>query len=173
MTTHTKQTQHTTAEVPLRMFLEKIVINAGVGRLSSQPNFEDKTLPRIKADLSLLSGQAPQVRRVKKSIAGFKTREGQIVGLRITLRGRKMFDFFERLVMIVLPRVKDFRGIDLKAIDAGGTLNLGLREQLVFSEIDPENATLIFPLQVTIVPRSKNREVALDAYRRFGVPLKR
>lgn len=172
MTTHTKQTQHVIAEAPLRIFLEKIVINAGVGRLSSQPNFEDKTLPRIKADFSLLAGQAPQVRRAKKSIAGFKMREGQIVGMRATLRGRKMVDFFERLVMIVLPRVKDFRGIDLKVIDAGGTLNLGLREQLVFSEINPEDATLIFPLQINIVPRSKNRGAALDAYRRFGVPLK-
>ena len=159
-------------EAALRQFLEKVVINVGVGRLSTQPNFEEKALVRVKADLALLSGQAPHVRRAKKSIAGFKIREGQIIGVRATLRGRKMVDFFERLVMIVLPRVRDFRGIDLKAVDAGGALNIGLREQLVFSEINPEEATLIFPLQVNIVPKLKNRKAALDMYRHFGMPLK-
>lgn len=156
-----------------KQFFEKIVVNTGVGRLSQQPNFEEKILPQIKRDLALLAGQESHVRRARQSIAGFKTRQGQIVGLRITLRGRKMVDFFERLIMIVLPRVRDFRGIDLGAIDGGGSLNIGLKEQLVFPELNPEESTLIFPMQITLVPRRKNRDAAVAAYRRFGMPLKK
>ena len=156
-----------------RQFLEKIVINSGVGRLSQQPNFEEKILPRVKQDIAAISGQMPHVRRSKKSIAGFKMREGQIVGVRATLRGKKMVAFFNRLIMIVLPRVRDFRGINPKAVDAGGVLSLGLREQLAFNEINPEESTLIFPFEVSIVPRRKDRAEALAAYRDLGVPLKK
>lgn len=166
----TKKESHTSADP--RGFLEKIVINAGVGRLSQQPNFEEKTLNQIKKDLALLAGQQPHVRRARKSIAGFKIRQGQIVGLRITLRGKKMVDFFNRFIMIVLPRVRDFRGIDLKSVDEGGVLNVGLKEQFAFPEINPEHSPIIFPLGVSLVPRHKNREAALATYRRFHVPLK-
>src|SRR3989344_4698917 len=96
----------------LSRFLEKIVINAGVGRLSQQPNFEQKIQPQIVRDISAIAGQMPDLRKAKKSISGFKTREGQIVGVRVTLRRTKMVDFFERLITIVLPRLRDFRGID-------------------------------------------------------------
>jgi len=171
-TAKAKTIQSTTAESP-RVFFEKIVINAGVGRLSQQGNFEEKILPQIKRDLATLSGQAAEPRPATKSIAGFKMREGQIVGLRITLRGRKMVDFFKRLTMIVLPRVKDFRGIELKAVDSHGILSIGLREQLVFPEINPEDSVLIFPLQVILVPKGRSREAALKIYRDLGVPLKR
>jgi len=134
-----------------RAFLEKIVINVGVGRLSQQSNFEEKILPQIMRDIAVIAGQAPRVRRAKKSIAGFKVREGQIVGVCVTLRGRRMVDFFNRLIMIVLPRVRDFRGIDPKVVDNGGVLNVGLREHLVFNEINPEESTLIFPLEISVV----------------------
>ncbi|MEK7193722.1 MAG: 50S ribosomal protein L5 [Patescibacteria group bacterium] len=153
--------------------LEKIVVNAGVGRLSQQPNFAEKALQQVKKDIALITGQVPEERSVKRSIAGFKVREGQVVGLRVTLRGKKMVDFFNRLVMIVLPRVRDFRGIDLTAVDQGGVLNIGIREQVVFSEINSEESTLVFPLQVNIVPRDKHRDAAIEIYRRFGVPLKK
>lgn len=154
-------------------FLEKAVINAGVGRASQQPNFEDKTLPQILKDVSLVAGQRPQVRRARKSIAGFKIREGQIVGLRATLRGRKMIDFFERLITIVLPRVRDFGGLDPRTVDQGGALSIGFREQYVFPEIVPEESPFSFSLEVTLVPRRKKRDAALDAYRKLGVPFKR
>lgn len=153
-------------------FLEKIVVGAGVGRLSSQPNFEEKTLPQISRDLSLIAGQKPHVRQAKKSISGFKVREGQIVGLSVTLRGRKMVDFFERLVKVVLPRVRDFKGIDTKAIDAGGALSIGIREQFVFPEVKPEQSPVSFSLGVSLVPKKKNREEALKEFREVGTPLK-
>ncbi len=163
----------TSEKISARAFLEKIVINVGVGRLSQQSNFEEKLLPQIMRDVAVIAGQAPRVRRAKKSIAGFKVREGQIVGVCLTLRGRKMVDFFNRLIMIVLPRVRDFRGIDPKVVDNGGVLNVGLREHLVFNEINPEESTLIFPLEISVVPCRRDRAAALKAYRELGVPLKK
>jgi large subunit ribosomal protein L5 len=154
-------------------FLEKIVIDAGVGRLSQTPNFEDKTLLQVSRDLADITGQKPQVRHAKQSIAGFKIREGQIVGLRITLRRAKMVDFFERLITIVLPRVRDFNGLPLTNVDAGGTLNMGVREQLVFPEISPEHSPVAFSLGVSMVPRLRNRTGALAEFRRLGVPLQK
>lgn len=157
----------------IKSFLEKVVINTGVGRLSQQSSFEDKVFPLIANDLATITGQKSQIRKVSKSIAGFKIREGQIVGARVTLRQEKMVDFFERLIKIVLPRVRDFSGIPSSHVDQGGVLSIGLREQLVFPEINPEDTTLIFPLQVIIVPRVKNREKALETYRALGVPFKK
>lgn len=170
-----KQTikQETGKRKELRTFLEKIVIDAGVGRLSQTPNFEDKTLVQVSRDIAAVTGQAPQIRRAKKSVAGFKIREGQIVGLRATLRKAKMVDFFERLVTIVLPRVRDFSGLEIGNIDQGGTLNLGIREHLVFPEIAGETSPVTFSIGVSIVPKQKNREKALEEFRKLGVPLKK
>jgi ribosomal protein L5 len=119
----------------MRAFVEKVVIDAGVGRLSQQPSFEEKILPQVMRDIAAVAGQTPQVRKAKESIAGFKVREGTIVGLRVTLRREKAVDFFERLITIVLPRVRDFGGLEHSAIDQGGTLNVGVRDHLVFPEI--------------------------------------
>lgn len=156
----------------IRGFLEKIVVNSGVGRVSQQANFEEKILSQITKDISILAGQKPQIRQAKKSIAGFKVRQGQIVGLRATLRGGKMVDFFERLITIVLPRVKDFKGIDLKNVDSGGTLSIGFREQYVFPEIVAEESPYAFALEVTLVPRRKKRDASLAAYKKLGVPFR-
>jgi large subunit ribosomal protein L5 len=153
--------------------IEKIVVNAGVGRLSQQGNFTEKILPQVIRDLGLLAGQKPQFRSAKKSIAGFKIREGQVVGLRVTLRGRRAVDFFERFLRIVLPRVRDFSGISRRAVDAHGILNVGLKEQLVFPEINPEDSPVIFPLGVNIVPRTKNRAAAMGFYEELGVPFQK
>ncbi len=153
--------------------IEKIVVNAGIGRLSGQPQFEEKLLPAVVADLAAVTGQKPASRAAKKSIASFKMREGQIVGLVTTLRRRKMTDFLTRLVGLTMPRVKDFRGLDLKSVDESGNLNVGFRDQTVFPEIDSEKTKVNFGLQVTIVPRIKNREKAIALYRSLGVPLKR
>lgn len=167
MPTHTDK-----KKFAIRQAIEKIVVNAGVGRASAQPGFADKGLKDISRDLAALAGQEPQTRPAKKSIAGFKTREGQIVGLKTTLRGAKMVDFFERLITMVMPRVHDFRGINLSSVDAGGTLNIGFREQFVFPEINPEESQTAFSLGVNIVPRKKSRSAAIEEYRKLGMPLK-
>jgi large subunit ribosomal protein L5 len=154
-------------------FLEKIVINAGVGRASQQPNFEEKVLTQITRDIASLSGQKPQVCRSRKSIASFKVREGQIIGVKVTLRRAKMVDFFERLITIVLPRVRDFAGIAVSNIDKNGVLNIGFREQFVFPEIHPEESLFTFSLGLNIIPKKRNREESLALYRELGVPLKK
>lgn len=154
------------------LFLEKIVVDIGVGRASTQPGFTEKILPQIMRDAASLSGQKPQERPSKKSIAGFKVREGQVVGLRITLRRAKMLDFFERLIKIVLPRVRDFNGIKLSAIDKGGVLNVGIREQYPFPEIVPEQSPISFSLGISAVPRLRNRENAVEKFKKLGVPLR-
>lgn len=154
--------------------IEKIVVNNGIGRLSQQPNFEEKILPEIMKEIALITGQKPIVSRAKKSIAGFKIREGQIVGLKTTLRGGRMFDFLDKLIRIVLPRLRDFRGIDLKNIDANGNLNIGLKEQAVFPEINPETIKFDFGLEISVaVANVKKREEAIELYRLLGVPLKK
>lgn len=174
MTSRSKNTAAQSARArEIRQFLEKIVINAGVGRMSQHPAFESKLLPQVKRDLGLIAGQAPHERFAKKSIAGFKLREGQVVGLRATLRRKRMVDFFERLITIVLPRMKDFRGLTPRAADRSGILSIGFREHLVFPEINPDEAEVIFSLQVNLVPRRKDRQAVLEEYRRFGVPLKK
>jgi len=154
-------------------FLEKIVIDVGVGRLSAQPNFQEKMLPNILRDLSAMSGQKAQIRLSKKSIAGFKMREGQVVGLKTTLRRKKMVDFFDRLIRIVLPRVRDFGGISPESIDEHGVLNIGIRDHLVFPEINPEQSPTSFSLGVTLVPWARARDAATLKFRNFGVPLKK
>ena len=151
----------------------KIVINVGVGRLSSQSSFDEKILPGIIKDLSLITGQRPVVCKAKKSIAGFKIRAGQAVGLKVTLRGHRMADFLERLIKITLPRLRDFRGVDFKNIDSGGNLTIGLKEQTVFSEITPENSLIDFGLEITIVSNAKDKEGAIELYKKLKIPLKK
>lgn len=153
--------------------LEKIVVNIGVGKLRNLQQFDDKILPEIEKEVALITGQKPARRGAKQSIAGFKTREGDVVGLQITLRRKKMNDFLNKIIRIVLPRVKDFRGIDIKNVDTHGNLNIGLREQTVFPEIVLEKSRTSFGIQVTCVPRSRNRAHAIDFYKSVGVPFKK
>jgi large subunit ribosomal protein L5 len=120
-----------------------------------------------------MTGQQPQIRRATKSIAGFKIREGQVVGVRVTLRREKMVDFFERLITIVLPRVRDFGGLNLSAVDHGGVLNVGIRDHVVFPEISPEQSPIVFALGVSVVPKVKNHDKAMAMYKKLGVPLKK
>jgi len=153
--------------------IEKIVINVGIGKLRGQNQFEEKILKEIIDEVALLSGQKPITRKAKKSIAGFKIRKGDIVGLQVTLRRKRLWDFLTKLIHIVLPRVKDFKGIDLKNIDKSGNLNIGLKEQFIFPEINPEKSKVNFGVEVTIVLKTKKRDEAIDFYRKIGVPLKR
>lgn len=171
MTIHKKQPN--TQDIAVRNFLEKVVIDVGVGRLSQQPNFEEKALVQVTNDVASITGQRPQARRAKKSIAGFKTREGQIVGVKVTLRRKKMVDFFEKLVKIILPRVRDFTGIEQKNIDNAGVLNLGIKEHTVFPEINPEKSPITFSFGIAIVPKKRKRDEAVKTYFELGVPLRK
>lgn len=174
MTEHKQKTSHADPRrAEARAFLEKIVVDAGVGRLGQQPSFEEKILPQVVRDIAAMTGQKPQLRRAKESIAGFKLREGQIVGLRVTLRGEKMVDFFERLITIVLPRVRDFGGLEHSAIDQGGTLNVGLRDHFVFPEISPEESPVSFSLGASIVPKKKDHDISFEKFKALGVPMKK
>ncbi len=153
--------------------IEKIVVNIGIGKLTQRPQFKDKVLPEVIKELSIITGQKPALRQAKKAIANFKTRTGDPVGLQVTLRGTRMEDFFKKLIHLALPRVKDFRGISVDHIDEHGNLNIGFREQYVFPEINIDHSTVNFGLQVTVVPKNKNREKAVDFYKLSGVPLKK
>lgn len=152
--------------------LEKIVIATGVGRLRQRPQFEENLLPEIVKELGLITGQKPMIRKAKKSVAGFKVREGDIVGLKVTLRGQKMKDFLSRLIGFVLPRIRDFRGIDAKSIDAQGNLTIPIREHIVFPEINSDEVKIDFGLEVTLVSSTKSSEDGLNFYKELGVPLK-
>lgn len=151
--------------------LEKIVVNCGIGRLSQQAQFEDKVLPEVVKEIALITGQKPETRTARESISGFKVRKHQIVGLRVVLRHDRMADFLERVTNAVLPRIRDFQGIDPKKIDEAGNLNFGIKEQNVFPEIVPEESKVNFGIQITVVPKEKNRVKAEALYRQVGVPL--
>lgn len=153
--------------------LEKIVVNSGIGRLSTQPNFEDKILPELIKNISLITGQKPAIRLAKKSISGFKLRKGDVVGLKTTLRRKRMFDFLTKFIKIILPRVRDFRGIDLKSVDKSGNLTIGIKDYLVFPETTPEQSRINFGIELTITPLIKKRDFAIELYKKLGVPFKK
>ncbi len=155
-----------------RNHLDKIVVSAGVGRLRQNPQFEEKILPAIVEELGLITGQRSAARPAKKSIATFKLRQGETVGLITTLRGKRMNDFLKRMVNISIPRVRDFRGIDLKNFDKRGNLTVGFREYTVFPEINAETSKVNFGLQVTLVTDTKTKEEGIEFFRSIGLPIK-
>jgi large subunit ribosomal protein L5 len=149
--------------------LEKIVINVGVGRATQQPSL----LEAAVRDLTIISGQKPLVTRAKKSIAGFKLREGNAIGAKVTLRGDRMWEFFDRLVSLAIPRIRDFRGLPTKGFDGRGNYTFGITEQLIFPEIDYDKVDTPRGMDVTIVTTARiNSEgrALLDA---FGFPFRR
>jgi large subunit ribosomal protein L5 len=153
--------------------IEKVVINVGVGSQRGQAHFDEKILPEIESEMARITGQKPSRRTSRKSEAGFKMRAGDVVGLKVTLRRRYMQDFLSRLINIILPRVRDFRGLDPKIIDKEGNLNIGLTDQFAFPEVDPNTSKVSFGLQITVVPKvRKKRKETIDIYRSLGVPLK-
>ncbi len=147
----------------------KVVINVGVGKMVK----DDKFIAKAKKDIALLSGQKPVARQAKKSISGFKLREGVDIGLMVTLRGKRMYDFIDRLIHVALPRSKDFRGIDSKNFDGNGNLNLGIKEHSIFPEVTYESLKDIFGLEVTVVTSARNREKGIALLRLFGFPIKK
>ena len=149
--------------------IEKAVINIGSGRAAAAPKLREK----IEKDIALITGQKPAWRLARKSISGFKVRQGMTVGFISTLRGKRMYDFIDRLISIALPRSRDFRGIEISSFDGQRSLNLGVREQIIFPEISYESSKDIFPFQVTITTTAKTREEGLELLRLIGFPLKR
>ncbi len=154
--------------------IEKVVVNTGFGRLifGKTPEEQKKIYEPILEDLTLICGQRPILTKAKKSIAGFKTREGMPIGAAATLRRKKMYDFLERLIQIALPRSRDFRGIDSKSIDKKGNLTIAVKEHIAFPEILPERAKTIFGLEITVVTTTKSQEEGLELLKLLGFPIK-
>lgn len=146
--------------------LEKIVINMGVG--DAIQNI--KTLDSAKSELSLITGQWPAIGRAKKSISSFKLRKDQAIACYVTLRGKRMHEFYDRLVNIVLPRVRDFRGVFSRSFDGRGNFTLGIKDQLVFPEIDYAKVEKSRGMNITIVTSAKNNEQAYGLLKKLGMP---
>ena len=149
--------------------LDKIVVNMGVGDATSN----SKLLEAAMNDLEAITGQKPVATRAKKAIAGFKVREGQAIGCKVTLRGENMYNFLDKLISITLPRVRDFRGISSKAFDGSGNYTLGLTEQLIFSEIEYDNVVKVRGMDIVFVTTAKTNEEAYDLLKGFGMPFKK
>ncbi|HFD39196.1 MAG TPA: 50S ribosomal protein L5 [Anaerolineae bacterium] len=148
--------------------LEKIVVNVGLGEALQNA----KALDSAVQDITVITGQRPVVTRARKSIAGFKLREGNPIGVKVTLRGNRMWDFLDRLCNIALPRQRDFRGVSPDAFDGRGNYSLGLREQLVFPEVDYDKIDKIRGMEITIVTTARTDEEGYHLLRLLGMPFK-
>ncbi len=148
--------------------VEKVVVNMGVGDAVGNP----KLLDAAVADLTRISGQKPVVTRARKSIAAFKIREGMAIGTSVTMRGQRMYDFLERLLWVALPRLRDFRGLSPDSFDGRGNYSLGLREQLVFPEIEYDKVEKIRGMDITIVTTAHTDEEARELLRLLGMPFR-
>ena len=149
--------------------LEKIVVNIGVGDATTN----SKLLDAAVAELELITGQKPVVTKARKSIASFKLREGQPVGVKVTLRGENMYVFLEKLIKVALPRVRDFRGVSKTAFDGKGNYTLGLKEQLIFSEIEFDNVVKVRGMDIVFVTTAKTNEEALELLSLLGIPFRK
>ena len=148
--------------------LEKIVVNMGVGEAAQ----DSRRLDGAMEDLARITGQKPQLRRARKSIAGFKIRDGMPVGARVTLRGERMWEFLDRLITIALPRVRDFRGISPRSFDGRGNFALGLREQTIFPEVSYDSIDTTRGLDVAVVTTAETDEEARELLRMLGMPFR-
>jgi large subunit ribosomal protein L5 len=148
--------------------LEKIVVNMGVGKA-----LQDKNRMEQAADqLTQLTGQKAQVRQARVAVSGFRLRENNEIGCRVTLRGSRMYEFLDRLISIALPRIRDFRGINPKSFDGHGNYSMGLAEQQVFPEIDPDKVTFVQGMDVTFVTSTNKDDEARELLRGFGMPFR-
>jgi large subunit ribosomal protein L5 len=148
--------------------LEKVVVNMGVGEAVQNP----KALEAAVNDLQVITGQKPIITTATKSIAAFKLRAGMKIGCKVTLRGDRMYDFVEKLINIVLPRVRDFRGVSPKSFDGRGNYTLGLREQVIFPEIDYDKIDKVRGMDITVVTTAKTDEEARELLRLMGMPFR-
>ena len=149
--------------------LQKIVINTGLGEALSNK----KTIENMSKQLAIITGQKPSPTKARKSIATFKLRKGETIGLKVTLRGKRMYDFFERLVTIVLPRIRDFRGVSGKGFDDQGNYTLGLKEQIIFPEIDYDKIDKIRGLEITFVTKTKDKKKTKKLLEHLGMPFEK
>ncbi|WP_342574437.1 50S ribosomal protein L5 [Solibacillus sp. FSL K6-1781] len=149
--------------------VEKIVINMGVGDAVQN----SKALDVAVEELTIITGQKPVVTKAKKSIAGFRLREGQAIGAKVTLRGERMYEFLDKLISIALPRVRDFRGVSKKAFDGRGNYTLGVKEQLIFPEIDYDKVSKVRGMDIVIVTTANSDEEARELLTQFGMPFQK
>ena len=149
--------------------VEKIVINMGVGDAVQN----SKALDAAVEELTIITGQKPVVTKAKKSIAGFRLREGQAIGAKVTLRGERMYEFLDKLIAISLPRVRDFRGVSKKAFDGRGNYTLGVKEQLIFPEIDYDKVSKVRGMDIVIVTTANSDEEARELLTQFGMPFQK
>ena len=161
-----KYSYKTVMQVPK---LEKIVINIGAGDAAGN----SKLLDAAVADLTKISGQKPVITRARKSIAGFKLREGQAIGCKVTLRGENMYNFMDKLISIALPRVRDFRGVSPKAFDGRGNYTMGIKEQLIFSDIDYDDVVKVRGMDIVFVTTAKSNEESFDLLNGLGIPFRK
>jgi large subunit ribosomal protein L5 len=148
--------------------IEKVVVNMGVGEAVQNSRALDGAIN----DLTIITGQKPQVRRARKSVAGFKIREGMPVGVRATLRNERMWEFLDRLISVALPRVRDFRGITDRSFDGGGNFAMGLKEQLIFPEISYDSIDAVRGMDVVIVTSAQTDDEARELLRQIGMPFR-
>lgn len=146
--------------------LQKIVINVGCGEAAH----EAKVLEGVQKDLMLITGQKPVVTRAKKAVSNFKIREGDAVGCKVTLRRKRMYEFFDRLLNVALPRIRDFRGLSPKSFDRGGNYSFGLQEQLIFPEIQFDKVVATMGMDIVIVTTASNRDEAFELLKGFKFP---
>ncbi len=149
--------------------LIKAVMNVGFGKLSK----EAKIVETVEQVVKAITGQRPLLTKAKKSISNFKVREGTVIGVKVTLRGRRLYDFLEKLVTVTLPRLRDFRGLSLKSFDQQGNLAIGFPEYLAFPEISAESLDKLFGLEVVIVTNAKTKEEAVELFKLLGFPLQK
>jgi len=148
--------------------LEKIVLNMGVGRATQQQSL----IEGAQRDLEVITGQKPIVTRAKKSIAGFKLREGQAIGAKVTLRGDRAWEFLDRLISLAVPRIRDFRGLSPRSFDGNGNYTFGVTEQLIFPEVDYDRIDTVRGMDITIVTTARNNEEGRALLRAFGFPFR-
>lgn len=149
--------------------VQKVVVNIGVGEAKVDYKFMENSL----AELRTITGQQPMMKRAKRSVAGFKLREGMPVACSVTLRGTRMWEFLDRLISLALPRIKDFQGLSMKGFDGRGNFNLGLKEQLIFPEIDYDKVNRIRGMNISIVSTAKTDEEAMSLLQALGMPFVR
>jgi large subunit ribosomal protein L5 len=148
--------------------LKKIVVNMGVGKALQDKNRMEQSAEQ----LAQITGQKPQIRKAKVAVSGFRLREGNEIGCRVTLRGKRMYEFLDRLISIALPRIRDFRGVNPKSFDGHGNYSMGLTEQGVFPEIDPDKVTFVQGMDITFVTSTSSDDEARDLLRGFGMPFR-
>ena len=147
--------------------IDRVVVNVGVGKYLKEEN----RLNEIRESLQMITGQKVVSTKAKKAIAGFKTRAGLEVGMRVTLRGKRMWQFLDRLIHVALPRVRDFQGVTRSSVDSYGNLSIGVKEHMVFPEIIPEKVQTLFSFQITVVTTAQNKQAGEKLFVLIGMPL--